>query len=73
MSINYLTIEQICKKLHIAPGTGRNRLSKSLNLMPPSIRAGRRRLFPENEFEKWMASYLERGDQKASDSMESEK
>jgi hypothetical protein len=30
--------------------------------MPPSIRVGRRRLFPVDEYEKWIASQLMRSD-----------
>ncbi len=59
MSKKYLTIEELSKKLRIAPGTARNRLANS-RPMPPSIKAGRRRLFPEDEFEKWMDSLEEK-------------
>jgi len=72
MSVNYLTIEQISRKLHISPGTARNRLSR-LRPMPPSMKIGRRRLFPEVEFEEWMSKYLESSDSIQSDSQESEK
>ena len=53
MTTNYLTVEQVSKKLHITVGTVRNRISKD-DPMPPSIKVGRRRLFPEDEFDNWM-------------------
>ncbi|WP_363323536.1 helix-turn-helix domain-containing protein [uncultured Pseudoteredinibacter sp.] len=53
MATNYLTVEQVSKKLHVTAGTIRNRISKG-DPMPPSIKVGRRRLFPEDEFESWI-------------------
>lgn len=53
MSRKYLTIEEISSEMRISVGTARNRLACS-RPMPPSLKAGRRRLFPEDEFEKWM-------------------
>jgi len=49
----YYTLKQVCEKLHICNGTGRNRLSSGCP-MPPNFRVGRKRLFPISEFEKWI-------------------
>lgn len=53
----YLTVEEISERLHMSVGTARNRLSKG-EPMPPSIKIGRRRLFPSIELEKWLMSRL---------------
>lgn len=53
----FYTLEEIANELHIAPATARNRLTLGLP-MPPSIRVGRRRLFPVDEYERWIASQL---------------
>ncbi|WP_343671360.1 DNA-binding protein [Paraburkholderia heleia] len=53
----FYTLEEISRELHIAPATARNRLTLGLP-MPPSIRVGRRRLFPVDEYERWIASQL---------------
>ncbi len=53
----YLTIEEISERLHISPGTARNRLSRG-DPMPPSVKIGRRRLFPFSELEKWLVTKL---------------
>lgn len=55
MGKQYLSLEQISQRLHLAPGTVRNRLSRN-DPMPPSVRVGRRRLFPEDQFDAWMES-----------------
>lgn len=60
-SRRFYTLEEIARELHIAPATARNRLTLGLP-MPPSIRVGRRRLFPVDEYEKWIASQLMRSD-----------
>lgn len=57
----YLTIEEMAKLLHISPGTARNRLSRG-EPMPPSIKIGRRRLFPVNELDKWLTTRLTSND-----------
>lgn len=49
----FMTISDVARELHISLGTARNRISKN-ELMPPSIRVGRKRLFPTTEFEKWV-------------------
>jgi len=59
MSRKYLTIEEISKEMRISVGTARNRLACS-RPMPPSLKAGRRRLFPEDEFVKWMGDLVEK-------------
>ncbi|MEM5455775.1 DNA-binding protein [Paraburkholderia phytofirmans] len=56
-SRRFYTLEEIAHELHIAPATARNRLTLGLP-MPPSIRVGRRRLFPVDQYEKWIASQL---------------
>ena len=53
----FYTLEEIARELHIAPATARNRLTLG-QPMPPSIRIGRRRLFPVDEFERWIASQM---------------
>jgi len=58
MSKMYLTIEEAARRLRVTPGTLHNRLARKA-CMPVSIRIGRRRLFPEDEFEKWMMSFTE--------------
>jgi hypothetical protein len=63
----YLTIEDISKKLHIQIGSARNRICRG-DPMPPSLRVGRRRLFPEDEFQVWMDSFLNIDDEKKTDS-----
>lgn len=57
----FYTLEEIARELHIAPATARNRLTLG-QPMPPSIRVGRRRLFPVDEFERWIASQMRRAD-----------
>ncbi|MDR5804896.1 helix-turn-helix domain-containing protein [Caballeronia sp. LZ001] len=57
----FYTLEEIARELHIAPATVRNRLTLR-QPMPPSIRIGRRRLFPVDEFERWIASQMTRSD-----------
>ena len=58
MATEYLSLEEVSRRLHISPATVRNRLSRR-DPMPPSIKIGRRRLFPEDKFELWMESYRE--------------
>lgn len=58
----YLTIEEISERLHISPGTARNRLSRG-EPMPPSVKVGRRRLFPSLELERWLMNKLVSNDQ----------
>lgn len=55
---DFYTIEEIAQKLRIQPGTVRNRLMQRLD-MPPSVRIGRRRLFPIAEYEQWCAHAIE--------------
>ncbi|WP_288829466.1 helix-turn-helix domain-containing protein [uncultured Paraburkholderia sp.] len=57
----FYTLEEIARELHIAPATARNRLTLG-QPMPPSMRIGRRRLFPVEEFERWIASQMIRPD-----------
>ena len=52
-----LTIEQVSARLHIQVGTARNRLSRG-DPMSPSVKIGRRRLFPLIELERWVMTKL---------------
>lgn len=56
--MRFYTLEQIARELHIAPATARNRLTLG-KPMPPSIRVGRRRLFPIDAYERWITEQLE--------------
>lgn len=58
MAEAYLSIEDISARMHISIGTARNRLSRG-EPMPPSIKIGRRRLFPESLFHDWMMRFLQ--------------
>lgn len=58
MAEKYLNIEDISARMHITVGTARNRLSRG-EPMPPSIKIGRRRLFPESRFYEWMMRFLQ--------------
>ncbi|MDA8255536.1 MAG: DNA-binding protein [Betaproteobacteria bacterium] len=51
--MKFSTLEDLSKELHICPGTARNRLALGQD-RPPSIRIGRRRLFPVSEFKQWV-------------------
>lgn len=55
--MKFYTLEKVSDELHISPGTARNRLATGKD-MPPSIRVGRRRLFPVAEFEKWVTKVV---------------
>lgn len=48
-----IDIEQVCVILHISPQTGRNRICLR-QPMPPSFKVGRRRLFLEEEVNRWL-------------------
>jgi len=48
----YYTVNEIAKLLHITEGTVRNRLCRGDD-MPPHFRAGRRVLFPADQFTQW--------------------
>ncbi len=48
-----LSTEEVAKYLHISVGTVKNRLSRG-DPMPPSLKIGRRQLFPSDEFQKWL-------------------
>ena len=58
------TINDIAKELHMSVGTVRNRLSRG-DPMPPSVKVGRRRLFPEDSFKNWMKLRLKSNDSQA--------
>lgn len=61
-----LTVEELAQELRVTTGTIRNRLSRGDDL-PPSIRVGRRRLFPSAELEKWLAAMIEHDSKSSSD------
>lgn len=48
-----MNLDEVCETLKISVQTGRNRISLGLP-MPPSFRAGRRRLFLRAEVENWI-------------------
>jgi hypothetical protein len=48
----FYTIKDIAKRLYMTEGTVRNRLCKG-DAMPPHFRAGRRVLFPADQFAEW--------------------
>lgn len=50
------TIHELATALHLQPATIRNRLYRGED-MPPSIRVGRRRLFPEAQLEAWLQAH----------------
>jgi excisionase family DNA binding protein len=52
-----LTITELSDVLHMDVGTIRNRLSRG-EPMPPSVKIGRRRLFPIQELNKWLLSRI---------------
>lgn len=52
-----LTVIELADILHMNVGTIRNRLSRG-EPMPPSVKIGRRRLFPFSELEKWLVTKL---------------
>ncbi len=55
--MKFSALEDLSKELHICPGTARNRLALGQDRLP-SIRIGRRRLFPVTEFDKWVAQVI---------------
>jgi len=62
MATKLLTLHQVCEKLDMNIYTARNRLSSGKS-MPPSVRIGRKRLFPEDHFEKWIDRQVESNDE----------
>lgn len=54
----YLTYEQAASVLCMSTGGLRNRMCRGES-MPPSIKIGRRRLFPESELHSWLAKQTE--------------
>jgi len=59
---NLLTVNELADILHMDVGTIRNRLSRG-EPMPPSVKVGRRRLFPTSELEKWLMTKLVSNDE----------
>tara|TARA_R110001592_G_scaffold363387_1_gene686820 strand:+ start:9528 stop:9731 length:204 start_codon:yes stop_codon:yes gene_type:complete len=57
----YLTYDQAADLLCMSTGGLRNRMSRG-EPMPPTIKIGRRRLFPESELHKWLAIRRSTGD-----------
>lgn len=50
------TIQELADALRLEPTTIRNKLSRGED-MPPSVRIGRRRLFPQDELESWLRAH----------------
>jgi len=70
--MHFLTVEDIAKELHVSSGTVRNKLSSDEASMPPSVKFGNRRLFPSEEFEKWVTNLKREAlSNRISDSLES--
>jgi hypothetical protein len=55
MSKDFYTIEEVAELLRVRPGTVRNRLWRGASTLPPSVRNGRRRLFPVAAYVAWKA------------------
>lgn len=53
LTMETMSLPDVCKLLKITEQTGRNRLSDELP-MPPSFKVGRRRLFLVVEVESWL-------------------
>ena len=51
------TIQELADALRLEPATIRNKLSRGED-MPPSVRIGRRRLFPQDELESWLRAHV---------------
>ncbi|AFJ02568.1 putative transcriptional regulator [Methylophaga frappieri] len=56
--IKLLTVPELAEILHMTAATIRNRLSRG-EPMPPSIKVGHRRLFPERELNDWIMSKID--------------
>jgi len=50
---DFYTIDEMAELLRVRPGTVRNRLWRGDATLPPSIRNGRRRLFPAAAYAAW--------------------
>lgn len=48
-----INLDEVCVILQISPQTGRNRISLG-EPMPPSFKVGRRRLFFQEEVNRWL-------------------
>lgn len=55
MDRDFYTIEEVAALLRVRPGTVRNRLWRGDPTLPPSVRNGRRRLFPVGDYVAWKA------------------
>lgn len=62
MSHEYLTIEEVSRRLHMSTGTARNRLSRG-DPMPPFVKIGKRLLFPSSELDRWIMARLVSNDE----------
>ncbi|WMS85605.1 helix-turn-helix transcriptional regulator [Pleionea litopenaei] len=58
----YLTYEQAASLLCMSTGGLRNRMCRG-EPMPPSVKIGRRRLFPESALHTWLAERRESGEE----------
>jgi DNA-binding transcriptional MerR regulator len=50
---DFYTIDEVADLLRVRPGTIRNRLWRGDATLPPSVRNGRRRLFPVVGYADW--------------------
>jgi hypothetical protein len=55
MGKDFYTIEEMAELLRVRPGPVRNRLWRGDTTLPPSVRNGRRRLFPVAAYAAWKA------------------
>ena len=53
MGKDFYTIDEMAELLRVSPGTVRNRLWRRDKTLPPSVRNGRRRLFPVTAYAAW--------------------
>ena len=54
----FYTVEEVAVALRVSPGTIRNKLSRGRGAdLPPSVRLGRRRLFPQERFHAWLRAH----------------
>jgi excisionase family DNA binding protein len=55
------TVQELANALRLQPGTVRNKLSRREDL-PRSVRVGRRRLFSEEDVERWLQEQFGSGE-----------
>jgi hypothetical protein len=57
MGKDFYTVDEVAELLRIRPGTIRNRLWHGDATLPPSVRNGRRRLFPVAAYAAWKKQF----------------